>query len=165
VVLVLNAHETHMEEEARLWMDLLPQLKQLQHVVLVLHAREDCQNDWLSGYLRDPRYKLRAVFMTYGGKVGDSAQQIFTAWFSAAATPSLPPPFFLSAPIVYALVFLMSMTQSVECLYRLAPFHRQYLQVHPCPCLSWWLRQLCHLNLNGRLLFSLSAVPCTEMDR
>lgn len=69
VVLVLNAHETHMEKEAMKWMDLLPKLAKLQHAVLVLHAREDCENDWLRPYLKSPAHKLRAVFMTYGGKV------------------------------------------------------------------------------------------------
>ena len=41
----------------------------LQGAGVILLAQEDCENAWLRPYLDNPKYKIKFMFMVYGGKV------------------------------------------------------------------------------------------------
>eukprot|EP00045_Choanoeca_perplexa_P016856 m.233219 g.233219 ORF g.233219 m.233219 type:complete len:437 (-) comp17376_c0_seq1:2293-3603(-) len=68
VVLVLNGHNDDKIKTATPWLDMLPTLPNLKHVGLIVLGYEDCSNTWLKPYLDAHEYKIRFVFLVYGGK-------------------------------------------------------------------------------------------------
>ena len=96
-ILVLNGHNDEKVPSALPWLDMLPTLPNLQvgyrrgvrclplpplclavtspcplvaqNVGLLVLGYEDCSNAWLERYIADPRYKIRFLFLVYGGQV------------------------------------------------------------------------------------------------
>ncbi len=70
-MLILNARDETKQASAREWLLHLPRLQSLQHVGLIILAEENCSNTWLGEFIDNPKYKIKFVFMVYGGQVSE----------------------------------------------------------------------------------------------
>ena len=84
LVLVLNGRTSQKVDSAKSWLDLLPQFRRLQRVVLVLLGNEKCENQWLTPYLSEHGGFVGAVFVVYDSTEVDDVT--FFQWPLGVAT-------------------------------------------------------------------------------
>eukprot|EP00055_Hartaetosiga_balthica_P008490 m.31805 g.31805 ORF g.31805 m.31805 type:complete len:453 (+) comp6336_c0_seq1:74-1432(+) len=86
VVLILQARSDVQASEVRVWLDLIPSLPNVENVGVVLLAEEGCENLWFKSYLENTQsFKIRFVFMVYGGKDWIDNKRVFQ-WPLGVAT-------------------------------------------------------------------------------
>ncbi|XP_039262920.2 ribitol-5-phosphate xylosyltransferase 1-like [Styela clava] len=69
IVLVVNARDTNLIPNAKLWVDHVLKSAYIEKVAIILLGSETCDNDWLQPYLQQSR--IKCVFMVYDSTLVD----------------------------------------------------------------------------------------------
>ncbi|XP_022201765.2 ribitol-5-phosphate xylosyltransferase 1 [Nilaparvata lugens] len=78
LVLVLNGRAPQKVVLAKQWLDYLHNFKYLTTLIIVLHANEQCDNEWILPYMKSNNGKIDAVFLTYDSTLVDDKE--FFQW-------------------------------------------------------------------------------------
>ncbi|GFU89586.1 ribitol-5-phosphate xylosyltransferase 1 [Trichonephila clavipes] len=84
LVLVLNGRSDDKVSFARMWLDFLPQFRNLMSVVLILLGNEQCNNGWLMPYMAKYGGLVNTTFIVYDSPLVDNKN--FFQWPLGVAT-------------------------------------------------------------------------------
>ncbi|GFQ86209.1 ribitol-5-phosphate xylosyltransferase 1 [Trichonephila clavata] len=84
LVLVLNGRSDDKVSFAKMWLDFLPQFRNLLSVVLILLGNEQCHNEWLMPYMAKYGGLVNSTFIVYDSPLVDNMN--FYQWPLGVAT-------------------------------------------------------------------------------
>ncbi|GFY56346.1 ribitol-5-phosphate xylosyltransferase 1 [Trichonephila inaurata madagascariensis] len=84
LLLVLNGRSDDKISFARMWLDFLPQFRNLLSVVLILLGNEQCHNEWLIPYMAKYGGLVNTTFLVYDSPLVDNKN--FYQWPLGVAT-------------------------------------------------------------------------------
>jgi hypothetical protein len=84
LVLVLNGRVPNKVEFAKAWLDSLRNFHNLKNVVVVLLGNEQCNNDWLMGYMASRGGLVKLAFIVYD--IPNRDDSVFFQWPLGVAT-------------------------------------------------------------------------------
>ncbi|KFM72355.1 Transmembrane protein 5, partial [Stegodyphus mimosarum] len=84
LLLILNGRSEDKVTFAKMWLDFLPQFRNLQSVTLVILGNEQCHNDWLIPYTSKAGGLINTTFIVYDSPLIDN--KYFFQWPLGVAT-------------------------------------------------------------------------------
>ena len=86
IVLIINGREPSKVDVARRWLNHITQRFSdgFCSVVVVLHGNEQCNNSWISQYIKPSSNVVKALFVTYD--IPESDDRYFFQWPLGVAT-------------------------------------------------------------------------------
>lgn len=84
LVLILNGRSDDKISFAKMWLDFLPQFRQLHSVLLILLGNEQCHNEWLIPYMAKYGGLVNSTFIVYDSPLVDNVN--FYSWPLGVAT-------------------------------------------------------------------------------
>lgn len=84
LVLVLNGRSEEKVSFARMWLDFLPQFRNLKNTILIILGNEQCENEWLVPYTAKAGGLINTTLIVYDAKLVDNVN--FYQWPLGVAT-------------------------------------------------------------------------------
>ncbi|GIY97710.1 ribitol-5-phosphate xylosyltransferase 1 [Caerostris extrusa] len=84
LILILNGRSDDKVTFAKMWLDFLPQFRNLRSVILIILGNEQCHNEWLIPYMTKSGGMVNKTFLVYDSPLVDNVN--FYQWPLGVAT-------------------------------------------------------------------------------